>query len=192
VEIEYKGLHVGCSQWIIPGYLNIDIRGPWDEGPTEIIDIREGLPYNNESFEIVYSSHVLEHFYWYELKGIILPEMMRVLKTGGILRLAVPDVEKTIQQFREHTYLLPGVLYGGGTWSESTTYQDAHHFGWNAFTFIDMFKKLELKDIREWSSDEYPGLEDIKDAARDCPITVNVEGKKPTGWKWDKVYRNLL
>jgi predicted SAM-dependent methyltransferase len=185
------GLNIGCGPNVIPGYTNIDRRAIPEHNVQEV-DIRGGLPFEEGAFDIVYSSHCLEHFYWYELKGTILPEIMRVLKTGGTLRLALPDIKKTADQYEGHPMLLPGIIFGGGTWVEAPIDHDTHHFGWDYHTLMGMFKALKMEDIREWKSEEYPELADVKDAAATCPITVNIEGKKPVGWSWEEAYPNFL
>lgn len=50
------------------------------------------LIYPDSSVDIIYASHILEYFDQYEIKNV-LKEWYRVLKSKGILRLAVPDFE---------------------------------------------------------------------------------------------------
>jgi SAM-dependent methyltransferase len=57
-----------------------------------IHDVRKGLPYPDDSLSYVYSSHLLEHLHADEARAF-LSECFRVLMPGGILRLAVPDLE---------------------------------------------------------------------------------------------------
>ena len=49
------------------------------------------LPYPDESFPYVYSGNLLEHFPLGETSSV-LAEWARVLRTGGVLELVVPDV----------------------------------------------------------------------------------------------------
>lgn len=73
-----------------------------DEGKTTTFDIREEvnpdvvcdvrrLPVPDETFDIVFSSHTLEHFGWVHVDKV-LKEWCRVLKVGGELRLVVPNL----------------------------------------------------------------------------------------------------
>ena len=48
------------------------------------------LPYEDSSVDVVYASHVLEYFDRQEVAQV-LKEWRRVLKKGGVLRLAVPN-----------------------------------------------------------------------------------------------------
>ena len=56
------------------------------------LNLLDRLPFVSEHFELVYSSHVLEHFER-DQGGRLLCEMFRVLRPGGTVRIAVPDLE---------------------------------------------------------------------------------------------------
>ena len=58
-------------------------------------DLRYPLPYDNESFQGVFSEHTLEHLYPFEAIKL-LKEIHRVLAPGAILRITVPDLDKYI------------------------------------------------------------------------------------------------
>lgn len=79
-----------------------------DEGTVVSFDIREELrpdvvcdvrflPVPNETFDIVFSSHTLEHFGWATVDKV-LKEWTRVLKVGGELRLVVPNLRHIAQR----------------------------------------------------------------------------------------------
>lgn len=55
-------------------------------------NLLKGIPFENESFDLVYHSHLLEHFSKGDGEKLI-GECFRVLKPGGIIRIAVPDLE---------------------------------------------------------------------------------------------------
>jgi len=80
-------LHLGCGRRYIPGFTNVDIQ------PAPHVDLVcrvERLPLADATASLIYACHVLEHFGRHEYKSALL-EWKRVLKPGGILRLAVPD-----------------------------------------------------------------------------------------------------
>jgi SAM-dependent methyltransferase len=76
------------------GLLNKDHMQPGDDMVR--LDTRK-LPYADSSVEAIYSSHTLQHLYLQEAEQV-LAECARVLKPGGILRLALPDVEQYARQ----------------------------------------------------------------------------------------------
>ena len=56
-------------------------------------DLRRGIPFADESFEVVYHSHVLEHLSQVEAHRFLC-ECCRVLTPGGTMRVVVPDLEE--------------------------------------------------------------------------------------------------
>ena len=58
----------------------------------------DGIPFKENMFDIVYSKSVIEHFYKPE---ILIKEMMRVLKPGGLAITMCPSWEYNIKVFYE-------------------------------------------------------------------------------------------
>lgn len=75
------------------------LRIPWDPH-VFVCDVRKPLPFPSESAEVVYASHLLDCLYLFETKRL-LEECFRVLKPGGILRVAVEDVRPILQEYLE-------------------------------------------------------------------------------------------
>jgi predicted SAM-dependent methyltransferase len=84
-------LNLGCGNRYHPDWINIDIA---PQGVGVIVhDLSQGIPLPNNVCDVVYHSHVLEHI----RRSDALPfmeECYRVLKPGGIFRIAVPDLEE--------------------------------------------------------------------------------------------------
>jgi predicted SAM-dependent methyltransferase len=93
-----KRLHWGCGGWTAPGWINSDIK----QGPGIDIscDIRNGLPLEEASIDYAVSIHALPEMHYDELVPA-LQELRRVLKTGGVLRLALPDLLKGVHAYRD-------------------------------------------------------------------------------------------
>jgi predicted SAM-dependent methyltransferase len=70
------------------------------ENHIEYGDATRGLPLKQESCEVVYSSHMLEHL---DRNGAdkFLTEAYRVLRPNGIIRIAVPDIKKQITRYND-------------------------------------------------------------------------------------------
>ena len=57
-----------------------------------------GIPTPTQSVDLIYHSHLLEHLEQEEGEELI-QECFRVLKAGGILRVAVPDLERICRDY---------------------------------------------------------------------------------------------
>ena len=91
-----RALNLGCGSRFHPDWENVDIAA---SGPNVLAhDLRKGIPFSNNSFDAVYHSHVLEHFPKALAAGF-LRECHRVLKQGGIIRVAVPDLEQIARTY---------------------------------------------------------------------------------------------
>jgi predicted SAM-dependent methyltransferase len=125
-RMDIIGINVGCgtSPCLRSGWENVDkslnahirnipglrrclgflglLPGAEERWPKKlrVHDIRKSLPYDNNSLLYVYSSHCFEHLYLDQAVKF-LRECFRVLKPGGILRLAVPDLESYCREYLE-------------------------------------------------------------------------------------------
>lgn len=86
-------LNIGCGNTFHQDWTNLDFVSTYPE-VTEW-DLRKGLPFPNGSFDDCYSSHVLEHLTQTQASGF-LSEVHRVLKSGGVVRIVVPDFEAVV------------------------------------------------------------------------------------------------
>lgn len=60
------------------------------------------LPFKNDSIDVIYSSHMLEHLSRSEAINFIF-EARRSLSNGGILRISVPDLRKLVERYIENS-----------------------------------------------------------------------------------------
>jgi ubiquinone/menaquinone biosynthesis C-methylase UbiE len=90
-----------------PVFLNQERRSKLRKLDDTILvhDIRKGLPFANDSVDIVYHSHILEHIDR-EFVEDFLREIKRVLIPGGIHRMVVPDMEYLCRSYVEHVSLV--------------------------------------------------------------------------------------
>jgi predicted SAM-dependent methyltransferase len=91
----YK-LHLGCGKVKFDGWINIDLDEKLD--PVDIVwDVSDSLPFEDNSCEIVYHEHMLEHLPID--KGVfLLRECHRVLQAGGVLRVAMPSLDILLEK----------------------------------------------------------------------------------------------
>jgi predicted SAM-dependent methyltransferase len=170
-----KYLHIGCGTVILPPpFENLDTR----QLPG-VDHISEAYPITlaDNTYDLVYSSHVLEHFRRNETQ-LVLNEWVRILKPGGILRLSVPSLENLIEIYKassDISYII-GPLMGG------QTYEQNYHY--NAFDTKSLTQYMEIAgceaihtwDYRRTSHSKY--FDFSQATTWEIPISLNLEGRK--------------
>jgi predicted SAM-dependent methyltransferase len=63
------------------------------------LNLFKPLPFADDSFQFVFSSHVFEHLPHGSLT-VLLKEIHRVLKPGGTMRVSVPDLTVMVGQYQ--------------------------------------------------------------------------------------------
>jgi predicted SAM-dependent methyltransferase len=89
-------LNWGCGDHTAPGWINSDVKQA--PGVDLVADILEGLPLEDDSIDYAVSIHALPEIPYPKLVPALV-ELRRVLKPGGILRLALPDLDKAIRAY---------------------------------------------------------------------------------------------
>lgn len=89
-------LNIGCGSRFHPAWTNVDFA----QTDTNVlaVDIIKGIPFPDQSFDVVYHSHLLEHLPKPAARNF-LKECYRVLRPKGILRIAVPDLEAIVNNY---------------------------------------------------------------------------------------------
>lgn len=64
-------------------------------------DLAKGIPFADNSVDVVYHSHVLEHLDR-DVAALFISEIGRVLKPGGVLRIVVPNFECYCRAYLAH------------------------------------------------------------------------------------------
>jgi predicted SAM-dependent methyltransferase len=94
-------LNLGCGYLVEKDAIGIDLR---DCGQDLIWDIRHGIPFADESVDMVCSSHFLEHLDADESLDLI-KEIYRVLKPGGTTEHILPHAVDTKALYFGHKTL---------------------------------------------------------------------------------------
>jgi predicted SAM-dependent methyltransferase len=102
LEKPYK-LHVGCGQIKLAGWINLDIEK--ENGIADIAwNASQGFPFlENNSCSVIYNEHFLEHLA-IEQATIFLSDCYRILKSGGVLRIAMPSLEYVVKKYHSEDW----------------------------------------------------------------------------------------
>ncbi len=157
LEAIARKLHIGCFDVVHDGWLNTDVtphlmvaRVPglpralriaglisderWEAYASgafrriAYLDLTRRFPFPDASIEAVLASHVLEHLTVDEGRSCIA-EIHRVLAPGGVVRVAVPDLDAEIAGYdpRDPDAFLDGLLQG----RERSTSRHRHWWNYN-------------------------------------------------------------
>ena len=81
-------LHLGCGNIRIPGFINIDSGNENADIKCSFFD----LPYNENSVDLIYMCHSLEHIGLNQIPDFLI-YLRRLLKNRGQIYISVPDFE---------------------------------------------------------------------------------------------------
>lgn len=86
---EVRGLQIGSGHNDIEGWLNTEYN-PFHKGQV-FLDATEDYPLPENSFDYVYSEHMIEHIPW-RAGQAMLRQCHRILKPGGTIRISTPNL----------------------------------------------------------------------------------------------------
>ena len=91
-----KYLNLGCGSRYHSSWKNVDFNMTGSD--VIACDLTVGIPFSSNSFDVIYHSHLLEHFSKYQA-SIFIDECYRVLNPNGIIRVVVPDLEQISRSY---------------------------------------------------------------------------------------------
>lgn len=122
-----RRLCLGSGDAPIAGWVNVDFEPPADV----LLDLRFGIPVSDGSIDAIYSEHLVEHL---PLEGAqsLFRECRRVLSTNGVMRVATPDLEALVTDYRRD-------------WRSSHDW-----INWPEYAYIDTPVRMINVAVREW------------------------------------------
>ena len=96
---EEPKLHIGCGKNPLKGWLNTGIS-PRECRAGVYLDAGKPFSFPDASFNYVYSEHLIEHLTYRQALNM-LEESYRVLKPGGVMRVATPDLRFLIGLYQD-------------------------------------------------------------------------------------------
>ena len=205
-------INLGCGAQIIDGWINVDYSlgavfaklplfstlnrvfhvfgQEWDPR-IALYDLRKPFPWADDSADVVYTSHTLEHFSRED--GLrFLHECFRILKPEGVIRILVPDLAHNIAQYnagqlRADAFVEGlGVLYGLGktSWKKrlAPLVEYPHKCHYDTPTLVTILQEIGFTARgRQPYDSEINGIARIEDEGRTRHAVI-VEGRK---WRPD-------
>jgi len=145
-------LNIGAGNTEIEGFTPIDRKFGHEAYP---------LQYADNSVDEIRASHILEHFTFREASEA-LRDWVRVLKPGGRIRIAVPDVDKCLSSNDPNRLFY---LMGG-----QTDENDIHKSAYDENRLRAVMMDAGIGNLRRWESPN-------TDTAAH-PVSLNLEGEK--------------
>ena len=132
------------------GYKTIDIDPK--NNPDIVADAAKLDNIETGSAAEFYASHVLEHFSWPRAL-LVLKEWARVLSPGGVLKIAVPDMEIYAYMLMKghNPHQVMADVYGGHWAGEGGP--QGHHYGYTRRMLAEVLTVLGFSDFSFWRSD---------------------------------------
>lgn len=173
-------IHLGCGPVDQPGFINVDAIGfPHVHHLAPVYP----LPmFADNTVDLVYVSHCLEHIEIAEVPRA-LQEWTRIIKPGGILRIAVPDFEAVLQVYEASGRSISSIQYvlmGGQDYPFNF-----HMAVFDRLHLTELMQKAGLTNIAPWqpSQDQWCIIKDCSSAS--CrvndtifPVSLNLQGTK--------------
>lgn len=171
------GSHMVASHY---GWLNTDIEdlANWMGAygyRFQRMDVRQGLPFHTGTVDRIRHSHFLEHLTFAE--GLsFLRECRRVIRTDGVMRIAVPDAELLISLFKGEG-LSDFDEVNNGCASVASQAMKLHSLLWEGHKAIYDGLTLEymLREagfVPHKAEFNRTGCEKIKSVLKECPDTL--------------------
>ena len=150
-----KTLNIGAGQRTYKFYptdefecINFDERSI--DGIDVIGDVRDLTMFENEYFDYILASDIIEHFPISQTQNI-LKEWKRVLKLDGVIEFRMPNLREICRKYVVGEYaakLTSWLLYGGQDYSGNF-----HYVGFDREWFRSIIEPLGFKEIEYKDAD---------------------------------------
>ena len=146
-------LHLGCGKLKLENFINVDILSTCADLKINFTNLSI---FNNTVVEEIYICHALEHFKRKDIINLFL-EWNRVLKNGGLLRIAVPDFEKIVKVYLKNKDMseIIGLLSGG----QRDEY-DFHYLNFDITILKELLNVCGFDNIERYDASEFLGDKD--------------------------------
>ena len=183
---QVRKLQLGASNNILDGWLNTDISR--NHRSVVYLNAIQQFPFGNNTFDYIMAEHMIEHVD-YQAAQHMLRECYRVLKPGGRVRFATPDLtvllalhssEKTETQKRYMEWatsqFLPGVQNCQDVFIINNFFRAwGHCFLYDQKTLLHALEDSGFKDVKFYRAgcSEDPVLRNLESHGREITEEMN-------------------
>jgi hypothetical protein len=187
--IERKQLHLGCFDSPADGWVNTDItphiwvsrvplaarvlhlagkmsserfaqhqRGVFQK--VTYLNVAHDFPYPSDSMRAIFTCHMLEHLYP-PVATHCLRECLRVLCRDGVLRIAIPDLDRLVTNYDAMTpdLFLESIFQN----SNGVDEKDSHHWHYNFGSLTALLLKVGFSRVvrRDFQVGDCPDVQKL-------------------------------
>jgi len=184
-DAPYK-LNVACGRVYVDGWVNIDID-PRLPAVDLVMNVTDGLPFEDASCEIIYSEHFIEHLSITEGMSFFR-ESYRVLVPGGVVRTATPDLAYLVDRYTAENWR------EGQDWLERRPYRFiqspaemlnvafrwwGHQWLYDAEELTRRLREAGFMEFHsaEWGKSSYPAMQGRETRTESLLILEAVKGR---------------
>jgi SAM-dependent methyltransferase len=172
-------IHVGCGSVDAAGFVNVDLLAAPHvhvQGPIDDLSV-----FPDGCADLVYACHCLEHFGFRHSRPV-LEEWARVLRPGGLLRVAVPDFAVIARAYAAGGTIreLQSLLFGGEDYRlnfHAAVFDEAH--------LRELMAGVGLVDIHRWDAAAVDHHDFKDESSLTCRLgdstvllSLNLEGRR--------------
>jgi len=139
-----RKLHIGAGRVHLPGFTNVDL---FDTFSQDVYCDLTRLPFERGTFDLIYASHVLEHVHRRMITATLW-HWREMLKSGGVLRLAVPNFAAVCSWYTVWPRRIDdvmGLLYGGQNHPRNN-----HFITFDEWSLTTHLTKAGFENVRPW------------------------------------------
>jgi len=133
-------LDIGCGESAKKGDIGLDFR---KTSSVDVVADAHILPFKNECFDHVYSSHLIEHFGHREVINVLV-EWVRVLKRNGIIEIRCPDLRARALLF----FLNPSWQNVKDIYGEQDYVGNQHRCGFSFGLLKHLLESCGIRDVK--------------------------------------------
>lgn len=170
-----RKLHLGSGGLKLAGFESFDARD--DVGADHVGDVRD-LPFDNDTFDIVYFCHGLEHIPNAQVQSALM-EWRRVLKNNGWLYLSVPDFSMLARLYANEGWTL-GMMEPATMGGQDYEY-NFHYSLWDRKKLEDALIRAKFRSVSIYGPSYFlpNGFVDWSNRRmRGWQISLNMRGQK--------------